>query len=515
MSTARPKRRQVQQSTESYWAHTSRLPRFAKLASDLNVDVVVVGGGITGVTAAYLLKNAGKRVALLERDRFAKAETGHTSAHLSYVTDSRLHELVKRFGKDRAQAVWDSGQAALNQIVDLIERESIDCEFSWVPGFLHSAIKDNGDELKGLEEDLKLAREFGFNAEFVGAVPFVGRPGIRFSNQALFHPAKYLRGLLDSLPGNGSHVFEHTEANEFEQNPMHLRANGHTIQCDYVVIATHVPLMGQTGLLSATLFQSKLTSYTTYVVGARLKKGQAAPSLFWDTGSPYHYLRIARYPRHDYVIFGGEDHKTGQNDKPDLCYERLQLKLAAIFPEARVNRRWCGQVVETNDGLPLIGETAERQFVATGFAGNGLTFGTLSAMMAKDKILGRHNPWQDLYDVGRKNIVAGAWDYLKENVDYPFYYVKDRLTAAENEPVEKVIPGDGKILKLHGKRIAVYRDHRGAVTTLSPYCTHMGCLVRWNRADETWDCPCHRSRFQPTGAVLAGPAETPLEKAEE
>ena len=171
-------------------------------------------------------------------------------------------------------------------------------------------------------------------------------------------------------------------------------------------------------------------------------------------------------------------------------------------------------MVETNDGLPLMGETADRQFAATGFAGNGMTFGTLGGIMARDAAVGRKNPWQDLFDVGRKKVLGGAWDYVKENLDYPYYMIKDRLSSSEGNSLRGLKPGEGKILTLENRRVAAYRDSQGKVTTLSPSCTHMGCIVHWNDTESTWDCPCHGSRFKPNGDVLSGPAESPLERHE-
>ena len=496
----------------SYWMDRSGLPTFTKFDTDLAVDVVVVGAGIVGVTAAFLLKKAGKTVALLERDRCAHADTGHTTAHITYVTDKRLTELVKTFGKDHAQAAWDAGHAAMDQIKSLVAEEKIECDFVIVPGYLHAPWKDDSkDEAESLKEEAALAAELGFDAVYLDSIPFAKRPGIRFANQAKFHPLRYVAGLLPRIPGHGSHVFEHSEASEFQDDPLSVKVNGHTIRCKHLVFATHVPLMGNTGLISATMFQTKIASYSSYAIGAKLPKGSAPEAIFSDTSQPYYYLRFDHHPRHDYAIFGGEDHKTGQENDPEKCFESLEKLLGSILPDAEMNFRWTGQVVETPDGLPLIGETAEHQFVATAFAGNGMTFGTLGAMMACDAVLGRKNPWQELFDVSRKKL-STTWDYLKQNLDYPYYYLKDKLSAAEGTSLRDVKRGEGKILKLDGERLAVYRDSNGKVTKLSAACTHMGCVVHWNDADSTWDCPCHGSRFRATGEALAGPAETPLEE---
>ncbi|MHC5538010.1 FAD-dependent oxidoreductase [Singulisphaera rosea] len=380
-----------------------------------------------------------------------------------------------------------------------------------VPGYLHAAGgADAGDERERRKQDAELGRELGFEMEFLGSVPFVGTPGVRVPNQAKFHPLKYLARLLDQIPGKPSHIFEHTEVTEVEDDPLVVKANGHSIHCHYLVIATHVPLMGKAGQVSAALFQSKLASYSSYAIGVKAKRGAIPEALFWDTASPYHYLRADEHPRHVFVILGGEDHKTGQEDDPEGCFRALAQSLEALLPEGEINYQWSGQVVETNDGLPLIGETSERQFAATGFAGNGMTFGTLAAMMACDAARRMKNPWRDLFDVHRKKL-SSTWDYLRENLDHPYYMIKDRLSSTEGNTTRGLKPGMGKILTLKGRRVAAYRDPKGKLVTLSPICTHLGCLVSWNKTESTWDCPCHGSRFKPNGHVLAGPAESPLE----
>ncbi len=194
-----------------------------------------------------------------------------------------------------------------------------------------------------------------------------------------------------------------------------------------------------------------------------------------------------------------------------MIFARLERKLKEKLPVARVRDRWLGQVVETNDGLPFIGESATDQFIATGFCGNGFTLGTLSAMMARDRFIGKPNPWFDLFDVGRRKLLGGTWSYVTENLDYPYHLIRDRLAKPDVSSTDAIELGQGRIASRDGKKVAAYRDQTGKLTLLSPVCTHLGCIVRWNEADHTWDCPCHGSRFKPTGEVLAGPAESPLE----
>jgi glycine/D-amino acid oxidase-like deaminating enzyme/nitrite reductase/ring-hydroxylating ferredoxin subunit len=500
--------------TRPYWQESTSLPEFAPLSADLEVDVVVVGAGLTGITAAYLLKESGAKVALLERRCCAGADTGHTTAHLTYVTDYRLHDLVKTFGKDGAKAFWEAGVTAIDQIKAIVSEKKIDCEFKSVPGFLHGSIarRRTNKERRLLEEDDKLARELGFRSEFVEETPYADRPGVKFADQAKFHPLKYLAALLQGINGDGSYVFENSEVSEFQAKPLAVKANGHSVRSNYLVIATHTPVMGNTSMRKATLFQSKLALYTSYVLGAVLPKGLVPEALYWDTTDPYYYLRIDPREENDYAIFGGEDVKTGQEKDPVDVFRGLEAKLKEMLPQAEVKNRWLGQVVETNDGLPFIGENHGQQFIATGFCGNGFTLGTLAAVMARDRYLGKTNPWFDLFRVDRRKFHGGTWRYIKENLDYPYYMLRDRVAGADSESVDDLKIGEGKIVKLNGEKVAAFRDETGKVILSSPVCTHMKCIVHWNDADKTWDCPCHGSRFKSDGEVFSGPAETALER---
>ena len=261
-------------STTPYWATSATFPPFAKLAEDVEADVVVVGAGVTGLTAAYLLAKAGKRVVVLERDRCAITDTGHTSAHLTMVTDARLTELVKRFGRDHAQAVWDAGLAAIATIDEIVREHAIDARFEWVDGYLHARLTDDvGGESKRLQEDATLAREMGFDAEYVEAVPLANQPGVRFADQARIHPRSYLAGVAKAFVALGGRIYEHSTAEEFCDDPREVKVAGHTVQCEDIVIATHNPLVGLSGLAGATLFQTKLALYTSYVVAARVPSG--------------------------------------------------------------------------------------------------------------------------------------------------------------------------------------------------------------------------------------------------
>jgi len=496
-------------NTVSYWRKTSSLPRFPALDRNLTVDAVVIGAGITGVTAAYLLKQRGLSVALLEREHCCSGDTGQTTAHLTCQPDAGLSQIARDFDRETAGAVWRAGAAAIFQISELVRTLHIDCGFQWVPGILHAATPEDETWLK---EEAALASALDIVCDYRSVVPFFDHPGVVFPNQAKFHPLLYLTALLERIPGEGCHVFEQSAVEEIDDDPIRVRTARGRIRCKHLIVATHNPLMGITGKVKALLFQTKLALYTSYVVGAKLPRGFLSDALFWDTAEPYHYLRIENRNEHDYAIFGGCDHKTGQVlDTPGI-YRELEAELHRFAPQAEVDARWSGQVIETNDGLPFIGTIADHQFVATGFAGNGMTFGTLSAMMAVDSVSGRKNRWAELFDPNRTKIRGGTWSYIEENKDYPVHLFCGWLAGTDRRTPEELNSDEGAILRINGQRAAVYKDKDGQLCACSAVCTHLQCIVGWNAAEKTWDCPCHGSRFHPTGEVMSGPAEQPLEK---
>jgi glycine/D-amino acid oxidase-like deaminating enzyme/nitrite reductase/ring-hydroxylating ferredoxin subunit len=497
----------------SLWLDSARLPRFPALSRNLTVDVVVIGGGITGTTAAYLIKQRGYRVALLERGRCGGVDSSYTTAHLTCVTDVRLHALVKLVGKENARLAWEAGLASLDQIVANIRELGISCDFRWIPGYLHATPGQGDTARKGLIRDAHMARDLGFHATYVEKTPYFHEPGVQVAHQARFHPLDYASGLLRAIPGEGSHVFENTEATGFSRAPLWVKAGKYRIHCAYVVIATHNPLQGNTPLVRATLMQTRLYPYTSYAIAAKAPKDMIPDALFWDTNDPYYYLRIHPQPAFDYIIFGGQDHKTGQSSDTEAVFDRLQRVLQRRFPSARPTHRWSGQVIETADGLPFMGETCEHQFAITGCSGNGMTLGTLGAMMAADAVERRNNPWTKLFHPRRKRM-RGALTYLKENRAYPYYMIRDWLATPEGRPLRTLKRNQGAILNCRDRKVAAYRDEHGRLSLRSPICTHLKCIVGWNAAERTWDCPCHGSRFTPDGKVLAGPAEEDLQSVD-
>ncbi|MBM7118404.1 FAD-dependent oxidoreductase [Archangium primigenium] len=489
---------------KSLWTATTPLPRYPALSGDLEVDVVVVGGGIAGLTTAWLLKQEGKRVAVVEMHRVLSGQTGQTTAHLTELLDTPYDTLVSDFGEKGARLAAASVRASIETMAGLVTRLGIDCDFQRVPGYRYA---ETPAQVESLEREASAAREAGLLCSLTDDVPlpYPVLRALRVEDQAWIEPRKYLGALAARIPGDGCHVFEDTQVTSIhEGEPCKVTTSRGVITCRDVVEATTTPL-------NRVLLHTKLYPYRTYVVAGRLE-GPLAPGLYFDSEDPYHYIRTHRVDGQEYVIVGGEDHKVGTEEDTRRCFEALEDYLRRRFPATEVAYRWSGQVIEPADGLPYIGRNgaSHHVWVATGFSGTGMTFGTLSGMILSDAILGRDNPYAALYDATRVKPAAGARDFVQENADVAFHFVADRLSRPDARDLSEVPAGEGRIVEVEGEKVAVYRDDGGGVHAVSPVCTHLGCHVHWNTAERSWDCPCHGGRFSPTGEVLNGPALKPL-----
>lgn len=496
-------------NTTPYWFEKREPSRYPALSEDIDVDLLIVGGGITGITAAYLLATEGVSVALVERDTIGGRDTGHTTAHITYMTDTRLSELVATFSRREAGLAWDAGRDAMEFISRTVADNGIECLLKTVTGYLAAA---EGEavlkETTLLQQEALLARQMGFDSHFMDSDPITNQPCIRFENQMEFHPLLYIDALARLAADRGASIFEGTSVSEFPEAGT-AKAGSFTIKHKRAFIATHVPLQGDSNIARAAMFQTKMALYSTYAIKADLP-GDSPPDMIWsDTADPFLYLRIQGHGNDRFCILGGEDHKTGQEQHTADRFEALEKHLSRLVPGAVVTHRWSGQVVETVDGLPFIGPTSDDQFIATGFSGNGMTLGTAAALMLRDWMMGGDRPWKDLFDPSRKSPSSLA-EYLRENKDYPVRMIADRFHVEEGDPAS-IRPGEGKVIEHGGRRVAAARDREGKLSICSAVCPHLGCIVAWNEAESTWDCPCHGSRFEPGGKVIAGPAENDLE----
>ena len=499
--------------TNSVWSEATPAPPYEPLDGNVAVDVAVVGGGITGMTAALLLARAGRRVAVVEARRIGKGESGKTTAHLTEVLDVPFHTLVSRFGVRGALLAVEGQRAAIDRIAMFADECAIACDFRRVPGY---AIAETEGERAALEREAVAARRLGSSAALVDTapLPFPIAGALRFDNQATIHPRLYLQGLERAFVGMHGRIFEDTQVVAIDEGePCRVISDRGVVTARDVIVAAHVPIVNR------FLLHAKLAAYRSYVLGIDLG-GDAGvgDGLYWDMAEPYHYLRTQAVGGHRYLLVGGEDHKVGEGGDTTAPFERLEAYVRVRFGRevAATDYRWSGQIVESADGLPYVGRNSlsDRVYVATGYAGNGITGGTMAAMVIADEITERANPLGELLDATRIKPLASVGAVLAENLDYPKHMLADRLPGSIEEGADALVaiaPGEGQVVALGGERLAVYRNANGQLGALSAKCTHLGCLVHWNTTEKSWDCPCHGSRFDPHGRVLNGPAVRALE----
>jgi Rieske Fe-S protein len=332
-------------------------------------------------------------------------------------------------------------------------------------------------------------------------LPYPVKGALRVEDQAQFHPREYLLALADRITGDGSFLFENTKVTEIEDGtPCRVVTERGVVTAAAVVEATTTPL-------NRVFMHTKLYPYRSYAVAAPLAT-PLEPGLYYDSQDPYHYLRTQQVGGTTYLIVGGEDHKVGSEEDTEAHYAALEEFTQRRFSVTRLTHRWSGQVIEPADGLAYIGHNSASRhvYVATGFSGTGMTWGTLSGMILCDLLQGRQNPFAALYDATRVKPKAGARDFIQENAEVAFRFVADRLSRPDGHRLAEVAPGEAKVLEVGGHKVAVYREPDGTPHAVSPVCTHLGCHVHWNNAERSWDCPCHGARYSPTGRVLNGPA---------
>lgn len=497
-------------SLTSLWTATTLLPHHPALEQDLETSVAVIGGGIAGLTAALDLQLAGIQAVVLEARRLGAGETGHTSAHLTELIDSRYHVLESKFGRDGARLAAEASRAAIDAIEDFTHEFKAPCGFQRVPGFLYAETEAQEAELRRETESLMRA---GAEVAWLDAppTPFRVRAAIRIERQAQLDPMEYLGQLAAQFIAAGGRIFEQSEVVSVQDGSpcrVHLSSK-HIVTAENVFVLAHVPV---TNLLK---LHTKISAHRSYAIATRMTR--ALPSgLFWDMEKPYHYMRTHQTERNSLLIVGGEDHKTGHAPDPHgEPFARLAKFAATHFGAGDVVYRWSGQIIEPADGLPFIGKNPgeEHVYVATGFSGTGLTLGTVAGVMLADAARGIGSPWAELFSPARLKPIAQAKEFVTENVDFPAAVVRDRFDRGEVPLAADVAPGEGRLVRANGKMLAVYRSLNGTLTACSAVCTHLGCYVHWNGAERTWDCPCHGSRFGPRGSVLNGPATRALDRA--
>lgn len=488
---------------------TSQPLEFPPLDRDTQTDVCIVGAGIAGLSTAYFLVRSGRRVIVLDHGPVGYGETARTTAHLSNALDDRYYELERYFGANGARAAAHSHSVAIDHIETITSRESIDCGFTRLDGYL---FLPPGESISELERELDSAHRAGLGeVALVPSAPvssFNTGPCLRFPRQGQFHPLKYLAGLARAVVKAGGRICTGTHVDSIDGGrsaSIHTAA-GLTVAAGAVVVATNSPIHDNLQI------HFKQSPYRTYVIAAPVPPGSVPQILLWDTPDPYHYVRLDSSSGQDMLIFGGEDHRTGEEDDGEERFSKLEEWARARFPISEVKYQWSGQVMEPSDGMALIGRDRlgpENLFFATGDSGQGMTHGTIAGMLLTDLILGRQNPWSCIYDPSR--FPVQSTEFYQENADVLWHYF-EWLTSGDVGDNTAIEPGEGAIIRRGLSKIAGYRDDNGQLHEFSAICPHLGCVVAWNSTEHIWDCPCHGSHFDRYGHVLNGPARSDLSR---
>ncbi len=490
----------------SLWLATTPGTSYPPLTDDVHVDVAIVGGGIAGVTAALLLKRLGKRVAIVEADRIVEGVTAYTTAKLTSQHTLIYDYLTRRFGKDTAFAYGTANQAAIRLVEQLIEQHNIECEFGRTSAYTYT---QSPREIDKIEAEVEAALRVGLPAHFTveTGLPFNVAAAVRFDDQARFHPRKYLLALAQMIPGEGSHIFEKTKAVDVEEGePCQVITERGKVIADDVIIATHFPFYDK------AFYFARMSPHFSYLMAMTLN--EAVPEgMFISTDSSHTLRRHLTADGQELLLVGGQGHKTGQGGDTAPRYQRIEEWARQHFSVKSVLHRWATEDYQTTDRIPYIGRmnpTSNHLYVATGFKGWGMTSGTAAAIILTDLVMGYENPWAQFFDPNRVSL-DGLATLAKQNMNVAGEFAKGYLSA---DDAKVMPPGEGRIVDGDDGKEAHYRDADGTGYRLSAICPHLGCVVNWNSAEHTWDCPCHGSRFGVDGRVIHGPALKDLERKE-
>ncbi|MET3114404.1 glycine/D-amino acid oxidase-like deaminating enzyme/nitrite reductase/ring-hydroxylating ferredoxin subunit [Pedobacter sp. CG_S7] len=475
-------------------------------AGNIIYDTLIVGGGITGITTALLLQKAGKNCVLAESKTLGYGTTGGTTAHLNTFFDASYLDIENDFGEDAAKLMALAGVSTLAMIKDFVDAYAIDCDFEYKDAYLYS---ENEEETKKLVETLAAIRKAGINAVEIreNSVPIPFEMAVLFTNQGQFHPLKYLYHLAKIFVEAGGTILENTFIkNTTFDNGVHIAVSDTlTLKALSLVYATHLPP-------GINILDFRCAPYRSYVLGLKLKNEDYPDALVYDMQEPYHYFRTHEINGQKYLVLGGEDHKTGHDD-PEKAIKNLADYARKYFYVDSIDYQWSSQYYISTDGLPYIGllpAGEEQLYVATGFGGNGMIFGTLAGKIISDQLLGIPNPYTELLNPSRIKPIAGFEEFVTQNTDVAVHFVMDRLSATAIASLSELEPGTGSVLKYKNKKLAIYKADDGRITALNPVCTHAKCIVNFNEVEKSWDCPCHGGRYSISGEVLNGPPSNNL-----
>ena len=478
--------------SECCWTSTAPPTAYPYLKSSRSADVAVVGAGIVGLTAAYLLRSAGLSVAVLEARQVGRQVTGRSTAKITCQHSLIYRHLIDSFGLDLAQQYADANRTGSQQIKRWIQDLGIDCDFEAKDAYAYT---DNASRLAEIESEAAAARSVGFDADVLAKapLPFATAGALRFSNQAQFNPASYLIGLAAAIDALGGSIHENTQVTSVDPgHRWHIKAGVGVLDVQHVVIATNLPMAGPGA------YDGRTRPRCHIAMAFRAKPGEAIDGMFIGIDEPTHSLRMGRDEQGPLLVVLGPTFTTGHDGDVAARFRQLEEWVHSNLPAGDATWRWVNEDYNTPDRVPYIGapsDEAEGFYIATGFNGWGISNGTAAGILIADKILGRSNPWAKLYDPRRPS---------------PKGFNHGGETQSRVRNIHDISPGLGGVLKIGKEDIAVWKEENGTPHAFSAACTHKGCTLTWNNADRTWDCPCHGSIFSANGTVIHGPAVQPL-----
>ncbi|XP_024538060.1 uncharacterized protein LOC112348921 [Selaginella moellendorffii] len=501
------------------WDQDQQLPKYPRIAKDESADVVVVGAGIAGMNVAYNLIKEGKSVIVLEGRTRGSGQTGRTTAHIMPWNDDFYYMLEQQHGAQVVKHVAESHRSAIEWVANTVQEEKLDCHFKRLDGYLFPC-NESSTEHDKLQKEFEACKKFGFDSvELVdlGGDPSVGKihKALRFPDAAEFHPLMYINGLAEAFVRRGGKIYEISRVMEIDGGSQVKTADGVSVSTGAVVVATNSPL-------NHDLFvHARQAASHSYVVGLKVPKGSVRTAEWWDTDSPYHYVRLEEKDGYDVLIVGGGDTSTGMkpSEYKDTYGELANWARARWTSAQEVLYTWTGQVFEPADKLHLIGlEPLEslkgsNQYIVTGDSGQGMTGGTIAGILIRDLILGRPNPWAAVYSPKRLlPLDVSTIKSTVEEANHTFQGLKDTVPflGTDSVDIEDLQTSHGAVIQTGLHKVAVYKDGNGRVHRHSAVCPHMKCIVKWNPVDSTFDCPCHGSIFDPYGKVINGPAKADL-----
>lgn len=498
----------VHGTNTSYWMDTTATTSYDRLEATEKVETAILGGGIVGITAAYHLTRAGRNVAVLERDRVVTGTTGHTTAKLTSLHGLRYRKLVERMGERRAQQYATANERAIDDVETIAQRHDIDCDFERLPAVTYVSNRERTDRIR---DEVTVARQLGLPASYAESseLPVNMAAAVRFADQAQFHPRKFLLGLATEIEERGGHIYEETPATDVSSDQQfRVETPAGTITAEHVIVATHFPIVDKWA------FFARVYPKQSYVLAVTFSDS-SPEEMYYRTGESYFSVRPLPDDAASTALVGGQNHRTGHGGKTRKRYRNLERELRSRFDVESVDYRWSTQDFVSIDGVPFVGTHqpfGNDAYVATGFGGWGMTNGIAAGRLLADRVLDRDTPWGDVYRPSRLTIDGTLREFVSHNTESARHLVEEYLKPRRSGMHDQVTRGEAAVLDSSDGPVGVYRDEDGEIHAVSAVCTHMGCVVNWNDAERSWDCPCHGSRFGVDGTVIDTPAIDDLER---